>query len=173
VRPTDITAEVVGRDNSRNHAICSPRRLFKHRVTGVATTPNYHTMYVNVQQSVLLFRKTAAAAAAFKRVSRPDVARCFADYVHREAAIRAGTSIGSVTRQALIVEPVGEQSISYRLSVPIPQNEAAVDVLFNRIGRALSGVALVWRVPSQDLELQEALVVHLATRVRQALTARG
>jgi hypothetical protein len=169
VRRADIPAEVGEQDGGLDYPECSPRALFKHRASGIATTPRYQTAETSVQQSVLLFRDAAAAAAAFKRLDSPANRRCIERYVHTVATHRAQTPVASLTRQALLVEPVGEQSSSYRLEVPVPDYEAAVDILINRIGRALSSASLVWDVPSRDLELQEALVARFATHVRQAL----
>jgi hypothetical protein len=169
VRRNDVPAEVIGQNSSRNHASCSPRALFKDSATGIATTPKYLTAEMNVHQSVLLFRDAAAAEAAFERVDSLANRRCILRYVHRAATTRAGRPIGPVTRQTLLVEPVGEQSSSYRLASPIASNDVAVDVLFNRIGRALSGVSLVWSSASRDVEFHDALAARIGARVRRAL----
>ncbi len=169
VRRDDVPAEVDGQNDARKLSSCSPRVLFKRRATGIATTPTYLTADMSLHQSVLLFRDAAAAAAAFERVDSPANRRCTLRHVHRVATKRAGRPIGEVTRQTLLVEPAGEQSSSYRLASPIPGNDVAVDVLVNRIGRALSGVSIVWSSASRDVELHDALVARIAARVRRAL----
>lgn len=165
----DVPAHVTDQDPEPNHSRCSPRALFEHHASGIATTPRYITADVEVQQSVLLFRDAAAAARAFARLDSPASRRCIRGSVREDAVERVGQPVAGLRLQSLTVEPLGQQSSSYRFFIPIPGNEAAFDVLANRIGRALSSVSLVWQVPSLDLEFQDALVTRIGERVRGAL----
>lgn len=163
---------LVEQDNSRNHATCSPRRLFKRAATGIATSPHYTTkLEASVQQSVLLFRDEAAAARAFSVLGSRAKRRCIARYVQRVAERSAGRAVPPPTRLILTVEPIGQQSSSYRLAIPHNGLQPAADVLIDRIGRALSAVSIEWQEVPGDLELQEALVRRIAARVRAALAA--
>jgi hypothetical protein len=166
----DVPTHVAEQDNSRNHAECSPRRLFRRLATGIATTPHYMTDdETGVQQSVLLFRDAATAAHAFAVLDAPAKQRCIAAYVRRAASQRSGRAVPQLTPQAITVEPAGQQSSAYRLTTAVIGGQAAVDVLVNRFGRALSSVAVEWYTPPHDLEFDEALVQRIAARVRQAM----
>ncbi|MBS1871205.1 MAG: hypothetical protein JSS99_16255 [Actinobacteria bacterium] len=169
VRRDDIPGNVVAARDLRNHAPCSPRVLFRDSATGVATTPRYVTDAARAQQSVLLFRDVRTAAAAFARLDSPANRRCIVSYTHAVAVSRVHQPLAPLTRETLLVEPVGQQSTSYRLTIPIPRHDVAVDTLLNRIGRAISSVSIVWEPASKDLEFQNALVARIGSRVRRAL----
>jgi len=169
VRRADVPDRVIDQNDRRNHAECSPRVLFRHSAAAIATTPRYVTARARVQQSVLLFRDAATAAAAYGRLDSRANRRCIAHYTYIEAVRRAAQALTALTTQTLLLEPVGQRSTSYRLSIPIPGHAAASDVLFNRIGRALSSVSVVWDPAPTDLAFEEALVRKIAARVRTAL----
>ena len=170
MRKQDIPARVVAQDASRNHASCSPRRLFRRLATAIATTSRYRTHDAELQESVLLFRDAGTAARAFHTLDAPRTHRCIARDVRQSAVWRLRQPIPDVSELTITVEPAGQQSSSYRVVLPIPQHNASVDVLVSRIGRALSSTSLVWSETPLDLELQEALAAHIAAQARRALT---
>jgi hypothetical protein len=165
----DVPDRVAEQNPARNHSICSPRALFRRLATGVATTPRYTTSEAEVQQSVLLFRDAATARRAFRALDSSANRHCIVGSVRAEAVARVGQPVAGLTRQILTVQPVGQQSTSYRLLIPIPRNEAAFEVLADRIGRALSSVSLLWQVPTSDLAFQDELATRIGARVRYAL----
>jgi hypothetical protein len=170
IRMQDIPAKVVAQDASRNHASCSPRRLFSGLVTAIATTPRYRTRNAELQESVLLFRDAATAARAFRTFDTPRTHRCVDRDVRQSAIARLHHQVADVSELTITVEPVGQQSSSYRVVLPIPQHDASVDVLVSRIGRALSSSSLVWRRTPLDLTFQEALARHIAAQAQRALS---
>jgi hypothetical protein len=166
----DVPATVVAQYDTRNHARCSPRRLFRRLASGIATTPLYRTDDAEVQESVLLFRDEATAARAFRILDSPAKHRCIRRGVQQDAIRRLRQPMGEPIEQALTVEPTGQQSSSFRLTLPIEGRNASVEVLFGRVGRGLSSTSLVWNVTPRDLVFEEALAAHIARRLERALS---
>ena len=162
---------VTGSEEIYNRSPCSPRVLLRRLATGLATTPRYTISGGRVQQSVLLFRSPAVAAHAFDALTSPRNQRCIRRHVRIDVAAGSGSPVGSVTEQAMNVEPRGQQATAYRLLVPVyaANGDAFVDVLINRIGRSLSSVSAIWTQAPHDIAFQEALVARIASRLAQAL----
>jgi len=169
--PASMSMTVSGSERIFNRAPCSPRLLFRRVATGIATTPRYAIEGGRVQQSVLLFRSAAVAAHAFGALASARGERCIRRSARREVAAESGSAVGPVTEQTMTVEPRGQQSLAYRLLVPVysQRGDASIDVLVNRIGRSLSSVSVIWTQAPRDVEFQEALVKGIASRLAAAL----
>lgn len=168
----ELPIEVVRQSNARNGAPCSPRVLFRHVATGMATSPRYDVGPGRIQQTVALFHTSAAATRAFNRLSSARIQRCAERYARSQVGVEAGATVGSITNQILNVEPRGQQAATYRIIVPVftaAPTRVAIDVLLNRVGRGISSVSAIWtRIPA-DLRAQEALVDRIAAHLQRTL----
>ncbi len=167
-----VPMRVTGEIHTVNRARCSPRFLFRHTASAMATSPQLAFASGRVQQTVVLFHDAHAAAQAFRTLSSTANERCTERYVHQTVREVTEAALGAVSEQILNVEQRGQESSAYRLLIPVEGYNfpASIDILFNRIGRSLSSVSLIWmrRTPG-TIEFQEQLVARIASRAQRAL----
>jgi hypothetical protein len=161
---------VGGENPRRNHARCGPRVLFRRLATGVATSPRYEVEGGQVQQTALVFHDARTAKRAFDKLTSRANSHCLRQEARSEVSVEANAEAGPVTEQILNLEPRGQQSASYRMNTFVAgAGRVAIDILINRVGRALSSVSVIWTQAPEGLSFQEALVSRIAARLRQVL----
>lgn len=165
-----VPLRVGGQSSRRNRVSCGPRVLFRQLATAMATSPRYEIEGGQVQQTVLVFPDARTATRAFDRLASTANARCLRAEARSEVSAEAHTAVAPMAEQILNLEPRGQQSAAYRMSTSAPpQGSVSIDILFNRIGRALSSVSVIWTQPPQTLAFQEALVARIAARLQRTL----
>lgn len=164
-----IPLTVGGENRRRNHAKCGPRALFHRFATGVATSPRYEVEGGQVQQTVLVFRDARIARSAFDKLTSSANSPCLRQAARNEVSAEAQTGAGPVTERILTVEPRGQQSAAYRMNIATTGTIVSIDILINRIDRALSSVSAIWTQAPKSLAFQEALVSRIAARLQRVL----